>query len=105
MPYPMSFLRREVSRFKHHLFYHYGLQVHSLEGHRLPFVFAIILVVALQRFNVPTLPFLHPAVRVGPPLPCALTRSANLGLELLVQWLATSILSNTTTGRLILGVV
>ena len=36
MPYPMSFLRREVSRFKHHLFYHYGLQVHSLEGHRLP---------------------------------------------------------------------
>ena len=36
MSYPMSFSRREVSRFKHHLFYHYGLQVHSLEGHRLP---------------------------------------------------------------------
>ena len=50
-----------------------------------------MLVVTLQRFNVPTLPFLHPAVRVGPPLLCALTRSANLGLELLVQWLATSI--------------
>lgn len=65
----------------------------------------LYLVVALQRFNVPTLPFLHPAVRVGPPLLCALTRSANLGLELLVQWLATSILSNTTTGRLILGVI
>ena len=105
MPYPMSFSRREVSRFKHHLFYHYGLQVHSLEGHRLPFVFAIVLVVALQRFNVPTLPFLHRLVAVGPPLLCALTRPANLGLELLVQWLATSILSNTTTGRLILGVI
>ena len=61
------------------------------EVHRQTLCLVIDSLVALQRFNVPTLPFLHPTVRVGPPLTCALTRSANLGLELLVQWLATSI--------------
>ena len=51
MSYPMSFSRREVSRFKHHLFYHYGLQVHSLEGHRLPLSAEVVAWIKCDRLH------------------------------------------------------